>query len=273
MSAILWADSAVPTMCPIVERTQEVSDVVTIVVEIPNHVTQPQPGQFMMLWSFGIGEVPISVSRIDGARIHHTIRAVGRTTEALCAASVGDAIGLRGPFGTAWPGADDGSETHLIVGGGLGIAPLRPAIDAALATSGVEPIVIVGARSPDQILYREELTSLSDQGVQIELSVDSATHDWSGHVGLVTKLLDVIELDHRSTTALMCGPEIMMRAVAFALSHRRLSNEKMWLSLERNMHCALAHCGRCQLGPKLLCRDGPILRADVAEPLLQVRGR
>lgn len=263
----------IPVMCPVVERLDELDDVVTIALDLGHGVQPPAPGQFLMLWAFGVGEIPISVSRISTNTVHHPIRRVGRVSEALCAVEPGDLVGVRGPFGTAWPSADDGSETHLIVAGGLGTAPLRPCIDAAAAAPGVEPVVVVGSRTPDQLLYRNELARLAEDGVRVLLTVDQADASWDGSVGFAHRLLDELDLDHRSTTAMLCGPEIMMRAAASALHHRRLPAERIWLSLERNMHCAMAHCGRCQLGPKLLCRDGPILRADIAEPLLQVRDR
>jgi NAD(P)H-flavin reductase len=233
------------------------------------------PGQFHMLTAFGIGEIPISLSACADAdgRIEHTIRAVGAVSRALADAEPGTVIGVRGPFGAGFelPGSGD----VVIVAGGLGLAPLRPVVLAAIAAHGQHRrvVLVVGARTAQQVLYGEQLDRWAGSGVQVALTVDAAPPGWTGHVGVVTAELARIDLDPDATTAFVCGPEPMMRFTARHLADRGVPPEAIQVSLERSMDCAIGLCGRCQLGPWLVCRDGPVLRyADVAADL-EVRER
>jgi NAD(P)H-flavin reductase len=236
------------------------------------------PGQFNMLWAFGAGEVPISVSELIGAdgMVRHTVRAVGMTTAALGEAEVGDVIGVRGPFGIGWDLDAARDRDVVIMAGGIGLAPLRPVVSAVLAerrTFG-SVAVLAGSRSPDAVLYHDELRAWTERtDLDTWVTVDHAGRDWWGEVGVVTGLLDHVSFDPAATVAFVCGPEIMVRFAAAALIARGVAPPSIQVSLERNMHCAVAHCGRCQLGPTLVCRDGPVYPYDVAGPLLAVRGR
>ncbi|NUT34338.1 MAG: FAD/NAD(P)-binding protein [Hamadaea sp.] len=229
------------------------------------------PGQFTMVYAVGIGEVPISVSGGDGARIVHTVRAVGAVSRAICAAPVGTVLGLRGPFGRGWSLPDGGDL--VIVGGGIGLAPLRPLVRDAIAQRNRFGSIdlLVGARTPEDLLFAEEADSWRAASVGVHVTVDRATPAWPGDVGVVTALLPRLALNGPATTAYVCGPEIMMRLVARDLADRGVPKDRIQLSLERNMRCGYGVCGHCQLGPMIVCRDGPVTDFGIAGPLLSVR--
>ncbi|QES47046.1 oxidoreductase [Streptomyces venezuelae] len=263
----------VPLPYRVVDRRAETHDTVTLVLEPAGEALNPfVPGQFAMVYAFGIGEIPVSVSRLPGGqRLAHTVRAVGAVSRALCGLPAGAAVGVRGPFGTNWDPAVARGQDLLIIGGGIGLAPLRPLIDSVLA----EPYaygrlnVLAGARTPGDLLYRDEFPAWGRPFGAA--TVDRPSGDWTGRVGVVTTLLDEALFTPANTTAFVCGPEVMIRATARALIHRGVRPDRIRVSLERNMRCATGHCGHCQLGPLLLCRDGPVVRYDRAEPLLTVR--
>ncbi len=258
---------------------RELADTFTFELEPRDAPIAPfAPGQFNMLYCYGVGEVPISVSG-DPAhpeRLVHTVRAVGSVTDALKGLRVGDTVGVRGPFGTGWPVDEAAGHDVVVVAGGLGLAPLRPALYRMLADRERygRLILLYGARTPRDVLYRQELERWRRRlDVQVEVTVDSAPASWRGDVGTVLSLLrqSVFDADH--TMAMVCGPEIMMRFAVQALNERGVPDACVHVSLERNMECGIAQCGRCQLGPHLLCRDGPVVRYDHVAPQLRVRER
>lgn len=249
----------VPAPFRIVERRQETADTWTLELE-PR--IEFEPGQFTMLSSGGAGEVPISMSGdTAGPRLVHTVRAAGLATQAICAAEPGRWLGVRGPFGNAWPTeAIEGADV-VVVAGGIGLAPLRPAILRMLGRRERygRIRVLYGSRSPDQLLYTRQLEHWG-----AEVIVDTAWAGWQGPVGVVTKLIDRAAFDPASAVALVCGPEVMMRWAVPALARRGVPADRVYVSLERSMRCGIGHCGHCQLGPTLICRDGPVYRyADV----------
>jgi NAD(P)H-flavin reductase len=231
-----------------------------------------------MLYVYGVGEVPVSVSGSgpggsQGSRdqvLVQTIRAVGAVTRALCAAAPGDMIGVRGPFGTDWQvhGAD--GRDMLVVAGGIGLAPLRPVVLTALAERARydRVVLLIGARSPDDLVFTRELETWRRRDADVRVTVDHSSADWTGQVGLVTKLIDAAIEDPADTAAFVCGPEIMMRLCSEALVDRGVPATDIRVSLERNMRCGAALCGHCQLGPLLLCRDGPVVSYADAAPLV-----
>ena len=230
------------------------------------------PGQFSMLTVFGIGEVPISVSgrTADGAGLVHTVRAVGAVSAALCALRPGDVLGLRGPYGNGWPVAEAAAGHTVVMAGGLGLAPLRPAVEALVA-EGVPLLLLYGARSPAEILFARDLARWATRpGVRVAVTVDHAGPEWRGHVGVVTKLVPHLPPEAADGLALLCGPEIMMRFAAAALGGAGLAEERIFLSMERNMKCAVGLCGHCQFGPHFVCRDGPVFRLDAVASLLRI---
>jgi NAD(P)H-flavin reductase len=192
----------------------------------------------------------------------------------LCALREDDVVGVRGPFGTEWPLAEAVGGDLVVVAGGIGLAPLRPAIRHALARRGDYGAVsvLVGARTPQDLLFLHELEEWRGRlDVEVDVTVDAAQAGWHGRVGLVTTLVPGAVFDPASAVALVCGPEVMMTFVVRSLVDRGLPLERIWISMERNMRCGVGHCGHCQLGPVLICRDGPVFRADEMTRLMEVR--
>ncbi len=222
-----------------------------------------RPGQFNMLYAMGVGEAPISISGdpAQTGQLIHTIRSVGAVTEALGRLRSGDALGLRGPYGRPWPVEAAAGNDVLIIAGGIGLAPLRPAIYCLLAERHRygRVALLYGARSPREILYRRQLERWRARfDIEVEVTVDRAAPEWRGSVGVVTTLLPRVQFDPDHTTVMICGPEVMMRHVARDLIQRGVAEEQIHLSMERNMKCAIGFCGHCQYGPKFICRDGPV---------------
>lgn len=254
-----------PSLGHVRARRQETPDVVTLDIEPSDKsLLGVQPGQFNMLAVLGVGEVPISLSAVDAERglLVHTIRAVGPVSAALAALEPGAVLGLRGPFGVGWPMAALEGRDVVVLAGGLGLVPLRPALQALVAHRERfgRLALLVGARTPGDLLWSDELAAWArDAGMLVEVTVDRAGVDWHGHVGVVTTLLPGLHFDLANAAALVCGPEPMMRAGALALASAGMAEADIHLSLERNMHCATGLCGHCQCGPFLVCRDGPVL--------------
>lgn len=259
-------------------RVQENRITATLCLEpIADALQTPQPGEFMMLYAFGVGEVAVSISgdpsATDGT-ITHTIRAVGAVSRALHNAQVGAVIGVRGPFGTTWGLAEAAGRDLVMVAGGVGLCPLRPAVLAALAhrKNYGQMVLIAGARSQGDFLFARDIdTWAADPHIELHLTVDVPVQGWSGEVGFVTKPLRRLALNPDRTTALLCGPEPMMRFAGEALLDKGVAASDIRVSLERNMQCGIGWCGHCQLGPLLLCLDGPIVGYDVVGPLLAVK--
>ncbi|HEX7611054.1 MAG TPA: FAD/NAD(P)-binding protein [Solirubrobacteraceae bacterium] len=265
----------VPSSFAISSRRQDTADTWTLELQPRSGVPLAfAPGQFTMLSAFGTGEVPISISGDPGGSgpLVHTVRAVGLATQAICEAPAGEVLSVRGPFGRPWPVQELEGGDVLVVAGGIGLAPLRPAILAMLARRERygRLILLYGGRSPDQLLYPGELERWSQAGLEVHVTVDSAGPEWLGHVGVVPRLVRRAEPDPASF-ALLCGPEVMMRFTAGALARSGVASERVYASMERNMQCGIGHCGHCQLGPTLVCRDGPVYRWSELEPWLAIR--
>ena len=292
-------DAAAAPMRParyvVAARREETYDTVTLLLrpaETP--IPEPQPGQFTMLYAYGVGEIPVSVSGIGGPPgqvLVQTIRAVGAVSRALCAAAPGDMIGVRGPFGTDWQVGGVGGRDALVVAGGIGLAPLRPVLLALLAkaagaaglakaagAAGLAKaaacgrvVLLAGARSPADLCFARELGTWRRRGAEVRVTVDHGDAGWEGRVGLVTGVIEEAVVDPAATAAFVCGPEIMMRLSAQALVDAGVPAADIRVSLERNMRCGVALCGHCQLGPLLVCRDGPCVSYAEAAPLITIK--
>lgn len=268
---------ALGTMAPVpyrvASRVVESADSVTLRLEpTTGGVLPPAPGQFMMLYAFGVGEIAISVSGpATGGALTHTIRAVGAVSAALCAAQPGTTVGVRGPFGTGW-GLDQAVGRDLvIVAGGVGLAPLRPVVLGALSQRQRygRVVLVAGARTEREFLFTAELADWQrDPDLELHQTIDVPIHGWVGETGFVTEPLRRLTLQPARTTAFLCGPEPMMQHSARALLEKGVAAQDIRVSLERNMQCGAGWCGHCQLGPLLLCRDGPVVGYDIAQPLL-----
>jgi NAD(P)H-flavin reductase len=265
-----------PMQFELADKRQETSDTWTLELAARSGERLAfEPGQFTMLSAFGAGEVPISISgdaHAEGPLVH-TVRAVGLATQAICACEPGSVLGVRGPFGCPWPVREIEDMDVLVVAGGIGLAPLRPAILALLARRQRyrRVLLLYGGRSPEQLLYRPELDRWTEAGLDVALTVDSAGPEWLGPVGVVPRLVGRASFDPDRAVALLCGPELMMRFTAAALAQAGVPGERVHVSMERNMQCGIGHCGHCQLGPTLICRDGPVYRWSELEPWLAIR--
>ena len=257
---------------------QETSDTFTLELESeggPRDLTFA-PGQFNMLYAYGVGEVPISISG-DPAKpsiLVHTTREVGSVTRAMRKLKPWDTLGVRGPFGVGWPITQARGADVVIVAGGIGLAPLRPALYQILAARKYygKVVLLYGTRTPTDILFRRELQQWHSRfDLEIHVTVDRAMGNWRGNVGVVTTLIPRAPFDPHSTIAMVCGPEVMMRFTVQELERRGVSVENIYVSMERNMKCAVGFCGHCQYGPNFICKDGPVFRYDRIQPLFAVR--
>ena len=233
-----------------------------------------QPGQFSMLWVFGVGELPISISGnpAEQDQLVYTVRSVGQATNALVTQSVGNGVGVRGPFGKGWPVEAARGHDVIVVAGGIGLAPLRPVIYEVLHNRDRygRLVVLYGARSPRDLLYRKELAAWArHRETQVLVTVDYGGMSWRGHVGVVTTLFKYARLKPSHSVAMICGPEIMMRFVTRELETHGLSRKDIYVSMERNMKCAVGFCGHCQYGPHFICKDGPVFPYEQMRPLLE----
>ena len=231
------------------------------------------PGQFNMLYVFGEGEVPISISGdpTDPSKLLHTTRIVGAVTKAMGKLRKDDMIGIRGPFGTHWPVEDAVGKDVVVVAGGIGLAPLRPAIYYLLKHRDEykKVILLYGARTKDEILYPHELEKWRSRfDLDVHVTVDRGTGNWRGNVGVVTTLIPKAPFDHLTAKAFVCGPEIMFRFTVIELLKRGLPEENIYVSMERNMKCGIGLCGHCQFGSSFICKDGPVFRFDHIKELL-----
>ena len=268
-------DPMVPGVARVRHRRHEMNDVWTLDLEMDGEPAPFLPGQFNMLYAMGVGEVPISFSGDPAAaRIVHTIRAVGAVSQALVDLKPGMALGLRGPFGTGWPVAAAKGKDVIILAGGIGLAPLRPVLYQLLAAPGDygRITLLYGTRSPEDILFARELEAWRQAGdIRVEITVDHAIGGWDGPVGVVTTLITPDLFDPANSVAMICGPEVMMRFCSGALVKLGMPAEAIYLSMERNMKCAIGHCGHCQFGPHFVCKEGPVFRLDQVQRLIGVR--
>lgn len=273
------ASPMVPTVVKVRSFKAETHDTFTLVLDPPVRPGMTYsflPGQFNMLYGFGLGEVPISMSGdpAETGVLLHTIRSVGSVTRGLAKLRAGDCIGVRGPFGSSWPVKEARGGDVVVVCGGIGLAPLRPALYHLLRHRDRygKVVLLYGARTPDDVLFADELQMWRSRGdFQVFITVDRADASWRESVGLVTGLFARAEFDPRRTTGLMCGPEVMMRFTVAEFEQRGVPAERLYVTLERNMHCAIGFCGHCQLGPSFVCMDGPVFRHDRIRTFFDVR--
>ena len=276
-TTLATADPMLPRPFVVVGRRQDTADTATLWLEPRDGVPlRFGAGQFTMLQAFGVGEVPISISGDPTADepLQHTIRDVGGVTRTLVAAQPGDVLGVRGPYGTGWDVADAEGDDVALVAGGIGLAPLRPALLEVLANRERyrRVVLLYGARSPQDLLFGDELERWRGRlDLHVAATVDSAPDSWRGRVGLVSDLMPRAELDPARTLALLCGPEVMMRHVAADLLDVGLSAERIRLSMERNMKCGVGLCGHCQLREFFLCVHGPVLPLSRLDTLMATR--
>lgn len=267
-----------PVPYRILRNNRETHDVFTLDAEPADGSGIPPyaPGQFNMLYVFGKGDSAISISGDPEKKqpLRHTIRRAGVVTTALERLRRGDTIGVRGPFGAPWPVTEAQGKDVLLLAGGIGLAPLRPALYHLLAHRGQygKIALLYGARAPEDLLYVSELEQWRGRfDLQVFVTVDTAKRGWMGEVGVVTKLIARASFDPENAVAMICGPEIMMRFSVLELQQNKMRPETIFLTMERNMKCAVGFCGHCQYGPHFICRDGPVFRCDRVQSLLGKR--
>jgi NAD(P)H-flavin reductase len=277
-TAVPFAHPMTPAFYRVRRRRRETYDTFTVELEPPegSRGFAFAPGQFNMLYAFGMGEVPISVSGSPARpkSLVHTVRSVGPVSKALSQLRPGDVVGVRGPFGSPWPVKEGAGRDVVIVAGGIGLAPLRPALYSILARRKDyrRVALLYGARTPADLLYLKELEQWRSRlDLSVYVTVDRAMGDWLGSVGVVTTLIPRTAFDPGTALAMLCGPEIMMRFTILELQKRGMKNDQIYISMERNMKCAVGFCGHCQLGPAFICREGPVFRFDRIRPFFELR--
>ncbi len=267
-----------PTPMEVQQVIRETADTVTLTLDATASPLRFAPGQFNMLYAFGQGEVPISISGDPAVpeTLVHTIRGVGSVTHPMVDVKPGAMLGVRGPFGTGWPVAEAEGADLLIVAGGIGLAPLRGVIYEALAKREryARVIILYGARSPADLLYLRQLHHWRGRfDCEVQVIVDRGGEGWFGSVGVVTKLMQRARFDPDDTVVMTCGPEVMMRFVVREAEKQGVPAERIWVSMERNMKCAVGFCGHCQWGADFVCKEGPVFRWDRIAPRFRVRQR
>lgn len=274
-------DAGAPHAATVIERTQESPGIFTLKLSFDTPDVQARyrfaPGQFNMLYLYGVGEAPISIMSDpeEHDSIGHTIRAVGRVTQGLSALEPGDRVGVRGPFGRGWPLQDIGGNDIVLVTGGLGCAPVVSVIHYVLRRRERfgKLVIIQGVRHAQDLIWREQYdrwATLPD--TQVLVAANEGGSAWPWHVGGVTELFGLARFNESRAVVMMCGPEGMMQAAAHSLLDRGLTESQLYLSLERNMQCAVGRCGHCQLGGAFVCRDGPVFNWSEVKGLLGHRG-
>lgn len=272
------SDPMIPELFRIQEYRRERGSAFSITLSAVNSFEEFsfQPGQFNMLYVFGHGEVPISITGNpeEKQNIAHTVKIVGSVTYAMSALQRGDMLGVRGPFGSAWPLRAAKGKDVLLAAGGLGLAPFKPLLYHILMNRQEYGKVVLyyGAKTPQDILYSEELKQWSDlHQVEITLTVDTPDQEWQGNIGVVPRLIEQCEINPEQTISMICGPEMMIRFCINALLNKGMKASEIYLSMERNMKCAAGFCGRCQFGPYFLCREGPVFSYHQVKHIFNIR--
>jgi NAD(P)H-flavin reductase len=271
-------DTWEPIPYRIINKKTENNKLMTLVLEPAEErsIEPIQPGQFNMLYVFGVGEIPISTSSlaVTHPQIVHTIQDVGLISKAINQLSPKDVVGIRGPFGSTWPVKKAYGKDVMIMAGGVGLCPVRPLIESLLSDREQigELNILYGSRSPENIIFHQDIISWqSDPGTNFLVTVDHAFSSWHGNIGVVTRLIPKSRFDPENTVVYICGPEVMMRFGAYACLDEGIPEDQIFLSMERNMKCAIGFCGHCQYGPHFLCKDGAVFSYPQIKPYLNVQ--
>ena len=274
-------DPGLPEEARIIERIQETSSMYTLRLRFTDPAIQAacrfEPGQFNMLYLYGVGEVPISIvsDPKDEHIIDHTIRAVGRVTRAMSRLDVGDVIGVRGPYGRGWPLLEAEQRDVVVVTGGLGCAPVVSVLNyiANRRERFGKLNIVQGVKHTSDFLWPERYDrwrKLPD--TRVLLAADDGEPIWPFHIGRVTELFDQMEFAREHVIVMLCGPEGMMRVVINYMLEQKVAARDIWLSMERNMQCGIGQCGHCQYGGRFVCKDGPVFNYAELKPLFGKRG-
>lgn len=267
MTNNITRDPYLPMAAEILECVQESRTIFTVTLGFVNPKHHEQfdfyPGQFNMVYLYGVGEVAISIisDPKEKTQLRHTIRAVGRVTKALQQCQRGDMIGLRGPFGQGWPLKKAHGKDVLIITGGLGCAPTVSIINFILARRDLfgDLKILQGVKHSEDFIFRQQYAKWRQSPrTEIHIAADQAGPAWPWGIGYVTDMISSLTLDVKNTLAMMCGPEMMMHTAIKALAVKGLEEDSIYMSMERNMECGIGHCGHCQVGGLFVCKDGPV---------------
>lgn len=256
-----------PIMGTVEDVRVETEDTKTFTLKLldPDKKLTVNPGQFILVGAMGVGEAPISVCSPPYRELQISVRKIGKVTSALHEARAGDVLHVRGPYGRGWPIDEAKGKELLLIGGGIGLAPLRA---VALADIGAKKVTVCyGSRTPSLLLYREEFPLWESRGIEVDLTVDKPEQGWLGNVGVVTKLLEQRTMDVERAMAFICGPPVMIKFTVRTLSSIGLKPDSVFVSLESRMRCGIGKCGHCHFGGKLVCTDGPIFSLGEAKGL------
>jgi NAD(P)H-flavin reductase len=268
-----------PSWAEVVKVTPEAEGVTTFAFRFTDPQVQKryswEPGQFNMLYIPGYGEAAISMSSevaSSNGLVTHTIRQAGSVSKAASRLKPGDVVGLRGPFGSSWPLETIQGMDVIIACGGIGLPPLRGALQAIMREREKygKVTLLYGARSPKDLMYPSEYETWSKAGIEVQVTVDRGDDTWTGRVGVVPMLFYHFRVDAHKTAVMTCGPEIMMRFVIYEALARRIPASQIYVSLERNMRCGQGFCGHCQMGPYFICKDGPVFPFNRLGPFFNV---
>lgn len=269
-----------PDAAEVIERVQETQTVFTLRLAFTDPEKRKKysfvPGQFNMVYLHGVGEIPISIvsDPEDPQMLDHAIRVVGRVTQGLNKLKKGDQIGLRGPYGLGWPLAEAKGKDVLVITGGLGCAPVVSVINYInkRRSDFGRLTILQGVKLPKDLIWRERYEQwIKEPDTEVFLAADKGDPSWPWHVGLVVELFDQMNISD-NTVVMMCGPEGMMRVCIHELTLRNIPEDAIYLSMERNMKCALGHCGHCQYGPHFICKNGPVFRYDKIREIFGLKG-
>lgn len=274
-------DPYLPLEAEIIDRIQESSTIFTLKIRFIEYECHEQflfyPGQFNMVYLYGVGEVAISIVSDPEEKdaLDHTIRAIGRVTKALQQLKIGDRIGIRGPFGRGWPLEQSQGKNVVVVTGGLGCAPTVSVINYILARRDQygDLKILQGVKHSDDFIFRKQYAKWQESPrTEIHIAADQVGPKWPWAVGYVTDMIQTLNLDPENTVAMMCGPEMMMHTAINALTQKGIPEQNLYLSMERNMDCGIGQCGHCQYGGLFVCKDGPIFAFPEIKALFKEPG-
>ena len=234
-----------------------------------------RPGQFAFISVFGMGEVPFGITSVAHRNegLQFAVRRVGTVTNALHELGEGATVGVRGPFGNSFPLEDYEGKNIFIIGGGIGMAPLRPVINTILdrRDSYSDLLIINGARTPQDLVFAPEFDIWSQSPrTKLELTVDRGDENWTGRVALVPDVVRDVKPLPENTIAITCGPPIMIRFTLEALKELGFADRQIVTTLESNMKCGLGKCARCNVGDKYICKDGPVFDFEQISQLFEM---
>jgi NAD(P)H-flavin reductase len=257
----------IPYPVTIKEIITESRDIKTLILSQNNdHTIRAAPGQFVEVSLPGYGEATFAITRmVNDKELALSIKRLGHLTKMLHRTSVGDTIGIRGPYGNHFPVDDWHNKTIHIIGGGIGIAPLRPVIDHILSSRQEYRSlhILFGARTPQDIIYKDDLKKWQkDSSISLITTIDIPQEQWNGRVGLIPQVINDIQYSPRNAIAVVCGPPVMIKFTIAALYELGWESDAMYTTLEMKMQCGIGQCGRCNIGDKFICTDGPVFRLD-----------